>query len=74
MGSLEFTIHSIAPYHSNGIEKAGELTFGWNAQASSNSKCQKEADRSNGKVVFISLSCEELWWVGVMLFKSWVAE
>ncbi|KAH6811867.1 RING/U-box superfamily protein [Perilla frutescens var. frutescens] len=50
LGSLEFTIHSIAPYHSNGIEKAEELTIGWTAQTSSNNKCLKEADRSNGHV------------------------
>lgn len=54
MGSLQFTIHIIAPYRSKGIEKAEELTVGWSAQASSNNKCQKAADQSNGKVVCIA--------------------
>ncbi|KAL8540278.1 hypothetical protein ACS0TY_001753 [Phlomoides rotata] len=48
LGSLQFTIHSIAPYRSKGIEKAEELTVGWSAQASSNNRYQK---RSHGDII-----------------------
>ncbi|KAI3448059.1 hypothetical protein Pfo_004724 [Paulownia fortunei] len=53
LGSLQFTIHIIAPYQSKGIEKAEELTVGWSDQASSNNKCQKAADQSNGGIIAI---------------------
>ncbi|KAG8364304.1 hypothetical protein BUALT_Bualt19G0114600 [Buddleja alternifolia] len=52
LGSLQFSIHIIAPYQSKGIEKAEELTVGWNTQASSNSKCPKEA-QSDGDMTKI---------------------
>ncbi|KAK6143503.1 hypothetical protein DH2020_023851 [Rehmannia glutinosa] len=51
LGSLQFTIHIIAPYQSKGIEKAEELTIGLGAQASSNNKCQKDADQCTGGVI-----------------------
>ncbi|KAL7156716.1 hypothetical protein ABFS83_02G027300 [Erythranthe nasuta] len=44
LGSLCYTTHHIAPYHSKGIEKAGELTVGWSAPLSDNNiKCRKKA-------------------------------
>ncbi|XP_073022322.1 probable E3 ubiquitin-protein ligase ARI2 isoform X2 [Primulina eburnea] len=43
LGSLQFSIHTIAPYQSKGIEKAEELSVGW----SSHDKCQKAADQFN---------------------------
>ncbi|KAL3814166.1 hypothetical protein ACJIZ3_015434 [Penstemon smallii] len=47
LGSLEFTIHIIAPYQSKGIEKAEELSVGWSAQANNKNRSQKAADQSN---------------------------
>lgn len=32
LGSLQFSIHNIAPYQSKGIEKAAELTVGWSSK------------------------------------------
>ncbi|KAG8368283.1 hypothetical protein BUALT_Bualt15G0029200 [Buddleja alternifolia] len=56
LGSLQFTIHNIAPYQSEGIEKAEELSVGWSAQASTNNTCQNVADSSNGDVLEIGES------------------
>lgn len=53
LGSLQFTIHTIAPYQSKGIEKAEELSVGWSTQAPYNDKCQKAADEFNGRVIWI---------------------
>ncbi|PIN22131.1 putative E3 ubiquitin ligase [Handroanthus impetiginosus] len=53
LGSLQFSIHIIAPYQSKGIQKAEELTVGWSAQASSNNKDQKATDQSNGDAIAI---------------------
>ncbi|KZV52653.1 hypothetical protein F511_07046 [Dorcoceras hygrometricum] len=50
LGSLQFTIHPIAPYQSKGIEKAEELSVGW-TQAPYNEKCQKAADQFKGRVI-----------------------
>ncbi|XP_073122931.1 probable E3 ubiquitin-protein ligase ARI2 isoform X4 [Henckelia pumila] len=47
LGSLQFTIHTIAPYLSKGIEKAEELSVEWSTQAPYNDKCQKTADEFN---------------------------
>ncbi|XP_073270536.1 probable E3 ubiquitin-protein ligase ARI2 isoform X1 [Primulina huaijiensis] len=54
LGSLQFSIHTIAPYQSKGIEKAEELSVGWSSQAPYNDKCQKAADQFNGDVIDIS--------------------
>ncbi|XP_073122926.1 probable E3 ubiquitin-protein ligase ARI2 isoform X1 [Henckelia pumila] len=54
LGSLQFTIHTIAPYLSKGIEKAEELSVEWSTQAPYNDKCQKTADEFNGDVIDIS--------------------
>ncbi|KAL0356752.1 UNVERIFIED_CONTAM: putative E3 ubiquitin-protein ligase ARI1 [Sesamum calycinum] len=51
LGSLQYTIHIIAPYQSKGIAKAEELT--WSAQANSNNKCQKISDQSTGDLIEI---------------------
>ncbi|KAK6136833.1 hypothetical protein DH2020_029428 [Rehmannia glutinosa] len=51
LGSLQYTIHIIAPYQSKGIEKAEELTVGRSAHSNSTNKCQMATDRSTGKVV-----------------------
>ncbi|XP_057788269.1 probable E3 ubiquitin-protein ligase ARI2 isoform X1 [Salvia miltiorrhiza] len=51
LGSLQYTIHSIAPYQSKGIEKAEELTFGGSTLANSNSKCQEAAGQSTGESI-----------------------
>ncbi|GFP85434.1 probable E3 ubiquitin-protein ligase ari2 [Phtheirospermum japonicum] len=51
LGTLQFAIHIIAPYHSKGIEKAEELTDGLGPQASSDSKCEKTADQCNESVI-----------------------
>ncbi|XP_051147151.1 probable E3 ubiquitin-protein ligase ARI1 isoform X2 [Andrographis paniculata] len=45
LGSLQYSIHIIAPYQSKGIEKAEELIVGRNIQANGN--CQKVADVPN---------------------------
>lgn len=49
LGSLQFTIHVIAPYLSKGIEKAEDLNLGWNTEANSNNNSQTAPD-SNGEV------------------------
>lgn len=51
LGSLQYTIHSIAPYQSKGIEKAEELTVGGSTLANSNNKFQEAAGQSTGKAV-----------------------
>ncbi|XP_073122929.1 probable E3 ubiquitin-protein ligase ARI2 isoform X3 [Henckelia pumila] len=51
LGSLQFTIHTIAPYLSKGIEKAEELSVEWSTQAPYNDKCQKTADEFNDGVL-----------------------
>ncbi|KAK6136797.1 hypothetical protein DH2020_029467 [Rehmannia glutinosa] len=51
LGSLQYTIHIIAPYQSKGIEKAEELTVGWGAHSNSTNKCQMAADRSTGDLL-----------------------
>ncbi|XP_042004260.1 probable E3 ubiquitin-protein ligase ARI2 isoform X1 [Salvia splendens] len=53
LGSLQYTIHSIAPYLSKGIEKAEELTVGGNTLADSNGNCQEAAGQSTGDSVEI---------------------
>ncbi|KAL3627009.1 putative E3 ubiquitin-protein ligase ari2 [Castilleja foliolosa] len=50
LGTLQFAIHIIAPYHSEGIEKAEELTDGLGAQVSCDNKCEKTADQCNGLI------------------------
>ncbi|KAL3843480.1 hypothetical protein ACJIZ3_000883 [Penstemon smallii] len=45
---LQFTTHMIAPYQSKGIQKAVELTTGWDAQISSNNEFHEAADQFNG--------------------------
>ncbi|PIN12373.1 putative E3 ubiquitin ligase [Handroanthus impetiginosus] len=53
LGSLQYTSHNIAPYRSNGIEKAEELSVGWSTQANSN-KCSKADVQSTGDLIAIS--------------------
>ncbi|KAI3702486.1 hypothetical protein L6452_28224 [Arctium lappa] len=48
LGSLQFGIHNIAPYHSKGIEKATELTVSWAAKSCDSDKRQKLANPTNG--------------------------
>lgn len=51
LGSLQYTIHNIAPYKSKGIEKAEELIVGRSSVANSNSKFEEAAGQSTGKAV-----------------------
>ncbi|CAA2988571.1 probable E3 ubiquitin- ligase ARI2 isoform X1 [Olea europaea subsp. europaea] len=52
LGSLQFSIHNIAPYLSKGVERAVELTTGWSTQAGCNIRCQTADDQANGPVLF----------------------
>ncbi|KAL2512207.1 putative E3 ubiquitin-protein ligase ARI1 [Abeliophyllum distichum] len=51
LGSLQFSIHNIAPYLSKGVERAAELTIGWSTQAGCNNRCQKADDQANGGTI-----------------------
>ncbi|CAA2954307.1 probable E3 ubiquitin- ligase ARI2 [Olea europaea subsp. europaea] len=51
LGSLQFTIHNIAPYQSKGIERAAELAIGRSTQASSINKCQKADGPASGCMI-----------------------
>ncbi|KAL6494766.1 putative E3 ubiquitin-protein ligase ari2 [Orobanche gracilis] len=52
LGSLQYTIHNIAPYQSKGIAKAEELAVvGSSAQSSIDNKCHTSAVKSTGEVV-----------------------
>ncbi|CAI9781918.1 unnamed protein product [Fraxinus pennsylvanica] len=50
-GSLQFSIHNIAPYLSKGVERAVELTSGWSTQAGCNNIFQKADDQANGGTI-----------------------
>ncbi|KHN06149.1 Putative E3 ubiquitin-protein ligase ARI1 [Glycine soja] len=47
LGSLNLGIHSIAPYKSKGIERASELSVGWNNKVN-NTGVTEELDRPSG--------------------------
>ncbi|KAK1418205.1 hypothetical protein QVD17_27348 [Tagetes erecta] len=49
LGSLQFGIHNIAPYHSKGIEKATELPVSWALTSCNTDKHQKPEDPTNGE-------------------------
>ncbi|KAL7236716.1 hypothetical protein ACSBR1_019924 [Camellia fascicularis] len=48
LGSLQFGIHSIAPYQSKGIEKATELSVCWNPKVTNTEKCPTRDYHTNG--------------------------
>ncbi|VFQ72147.1 unnamed protein product [Cuscuta campestris] len=48
LGSLVYCNHSIAPYQSKGIERATELTSGWNANTNHNNQGQTVVDQIPG--------------------------
>ncbi|KAI8016239.1 putative E3 ubiquitin-protein ligase ARI1 [Camellia lanceoleosa] len=48
LGSLQFGIHSIAPYQSKGIEKATELSVCWNPILTDTQKCSTSDYHING--------------------------
>lgn len=48
LGSLQFGIHNIAPYHSKGIEKATELSITYPSKSCNTDKRQKLQDPING--------------------------
>ncbi|KAI8554351.1 hypothetical protein RHMOL_Rhmol05G0092100 [Rhododendron molle] len=49
LGSLQFGIHNIAPYHSKGIEKATELSVCWNPNVTNTHKHQSSDYHAKGK-------------------------
>ncbi|GER50401.1 RING/U-box superfamily protein [Striga asiatica] len=57
LGSLQFTIHNIAPYNSKGIEKAEEL----NVESYMKNECQMAADRSAGLIELGQSSASVTW-------------
>ncbi|KAA8545932.1 hypothetical protein F0562_020617 [Nyssa sinensis] len=48
LGSLQFGIHSIAPYQSKGIERAAELPVCWSTKANKTEKCPTPDYHTNG--------------------------
>ncbi|XP_058214032.1 probable E3 ubiquitin-protein ligase ARI2 isoform X3 [Rhododendron vialii] len=49
LGSLQFGIHNIAPYHSKGIEKATELSVCWNPNVTNTHEHQSSDYHAKGK-------------------------
>ncbi|KAD6454205.1 hypothetical protein E3N88_08911 [Mikania micrantha] len=47
LGSLQYGIHNIAPYHSKGVEKATELSISWAAKSCNDDMCQNLEDSTN---------------------------